>query len=144
MITKKFLDGDLNVHLNALINWDYDGSYDAMGMYEEAYQRVKDNEYESFDVDQKASFDSDYRIFNYEKQLIEEQNAYEADYHVNASVAYRVNLSDLRFELGVFANNIIGSDIRYYVSTGSTNYYPSRLKYTVEPTMIGLNLRFSY
>ena len=86
-----------------------------------------------------------YQDFQHERQLLENEDAFEIDYNVNASLTYswkRNNSTEIKLKL--FAENITNSSKRYYVSTGSSHTYPSRLSFMDKPVMFGLSIQIDF
>jgi len=136
LYTQSFMDDRLKAHINVQIYWDYEGGYDEVGMYQQAYDNVDRNTLSAAD---KVVFEQQYQEFKHERDLLEDQDAYELDYNVNASLTYRwSSTSSADVELKLYAENLFNSSYRYYVSTGSSATVPNRLQYLDKPVMFGL------
>jgi len=139
LYTQSFMDDRLKAHINVQIYWDYEGGYDEVGMYQQAYDNVDRNTLSAAD---KVVFEQQYQEFKHERDLLEDQDAYELDYNVNASLTYRwSSTSSADVELKLYAENLFNSSYRYYVSTGSSATVPNRLQYLDKPVMFGLLYR---
>lgn len=140
--TKSFMKNVLKVQANLQIFWDYDGSYDEVRMYEQAYENQDTS---SLSTEELESFNEQRRIFEREKRLLKEDNAYETQYNLGASISYSRAMSpDSSIKLSAFAQNLLSSRYRYYVNTGSRSYYPNRLNYMKEPRVFGFKIELSY
>ena len=141
-LTQSFMNQSLKAHVNMQIHWDYDGAYDEMGMYQRAYNNIDRS---SLSVADQAVFDQRYQEFLREKDLLEDEDGYELDYNVNASITYLLKIrpaTELKFKL--FAENIFKSSYRYDVSTGSSNYYPNRLRFLKKPRVLGASVQINF
>lgn len=142
LFTQAFLNKKLKLHLNAQIYWDFEGSYDEMGMYQDAYDNFDTSNLSTTD---KATFDQNKTQFERERALLEKEDAYKIDYNFNATVSYLWSIQqDYQLKVKFYAQNILNSSTRYYVSTGSNRFYPERLQYLENPAMYGLSLQFDY
>jgi hypothetical protein len=142
LVTRSFLDHRLKAHLNAQIYWDYDGSYDEMGMYQQAYENFDRS---SLSVADQAIFDQQYADFLREKELLDDEDAFDIDYNVNLSLVYHWQFdtsTEVMFK--VFAENVLRSSYRYNVSTGSNQTVPSRLEFMDKPRMYGASVQVSF
>jgi outer membrane receptor protein involved in Fe transport len=147
IITHKILDEKLIFHANARVFWDYAGAYDEMAMYENAYENfnlsnLSQEQREAFD---QEIFDNQKAIFERERDLLEKQDPYSLDIRLNVSLSYKWDIAD-GYELftTAYADNFIGSRKRYFVSTGSKNPVPERLKWVEEPRTFGLKLQINF
>ncbi len=141
-LTKYFMEDKLKAHLNAQVYWDYDGAYDEVGMYQQAYNNFDQSTLSNAD---QVLFAQQYQDFLQEKILLDNDDGYKTDYNLNISLSYNKpinNHSDI--EIKIFAENIIKSSKRYYVSTGSTGTLPNRLKYLEKPRMYGLSVQVNF
>lgn len=137
-----FLEQRLKANINVQINWDHEGSYDEMGMYQQAYNAI---DRENLPLDEQLLFDQQYQEFQYERQLLEAQDAYKIDYNVNASLIYSWLMSNsTQVQLTLYAENILNSSYRYYVSTGSSANYPNRLSFIDKPVTYGLSIQINF
>ena len=137
-----FMDQRLKANINVQINWDYQGSYDEMGMYQQAYNNVERGD---LSLDDQLLFDQQYQDFEHERQLLEAEDAFEIDYNVNASLTYSWLTNDsTEVQLMLYAENILNSSYRYYVSTGSNNTFPNRLQFMDKPVMYGLSMQINF
>lgn len=141
--THTFLNNRYALHMTAQIFWDYDGSYDEMRMYQQAY--------ESFDRTaltpaEEVQFEEQYQQFLRERSLLEETGAFETDYNLNASITYTLpaDANGLTASFKLYAENIIESSYRYNVSTGSNKIVPDRLQYFEKPLMVGFSVDLKY
>ena len=122
--------------------WDFQGSYDEMGMYQQAYDNIDRN---SLSSTEQLLFDEQYQDFQRERKLLENKNAFEIDYNVNASLTYSWQTNDSTdIQLKLYAENILNSSYRYYVSTGSSTTYPNRLSYLDKPVTFGLSVQVDF
>lgn len=132
----------IKAHVNVQVYWDYEGSYDEMDMYQQAYNSFDRSTLSTAD---QAAFEQQYQDFQYEKKLLDDEDAYDVDYNVNASLTYLWSSQssyDVRFKL--YAENLFNSSYRYYVSTGSSQSYPSRLQYLDKPEVYGLSVQINF
>jgi len=137
-----FFDQKLKANINVQVYWDYKGAYDEMGMYQQAYNNVDRND---LSIDEQLEFDQQYQDFQYERQLLEAEDAYKIDYNINASLTYLWQTNNsTKILLKLYAENILNSSYRYYVSTGSNNSYPRRLSYMNKPVMYGLSVQVNF
>jgi len=142
IVTHKMFEDNLILHANARMFWDYDGSYDEMKVYENAYNNF---DVSSLSDEEKAEFENQKSIFLREKELLEKQDVYNSDFRINASVSYRWSINEnMNILATVYSDNMLGSQVRYYVSTGSNDIYPGRLKFMFEPRTIGFKLKINY
>lgn len=142
ILTAKFFDNQLVAQINTQLYWSFDGSYDEMKMYQQAYDNFN---LESLTAEESVMFSTQKAEFENERALLDKSNAYKFNYTVNMSVTYHwAYEKDIDMSLSFFVENITNSRKTYYVSTGSTNYYPNRLKYMEQPMTIGVNFGFSY
>jgi len=142
MLTNKFMDKRLRTHLNTQIYWDYDGAYDEMHMYQKAYDNFDTSSLSTADL---TLFNEQKTRFEYERTLLEKEDAYEYDISLNGSISYDWQKDkDYELSLTVFMDNILTTKKRYYVSTGSNSSFPTRLKYLEEPRSIGINLQLNF
>lgn len=142
LYTHSFFNQRLKAHINAQVHWDHDGSYDEMGMYQQAYNSFDRS---TLSVADQAVFDEQYQDFRRERELLEEDDAYSIDYNVNASLTYLWSASaSTDVQLKLYAENLLSSSKRYYVSTGSSNSYPNRLQYMEKPTSYGFSAQVSF
>ncbi len=142
MLIQSFLDKKLFAHLNSQIFWDYEGAYDEMHMFQEAYNNFDTSTLSASDLILFNTLKSD---FEAERALLEKEDAYKIDYAVNASLTYQWQKDEnYQLNLSIFADNLLSSKKRYYVSTGSNYSIPNRLKFLDEPISIGLavNIKF--
>lgn len=142
LFTYNMLDNRLKSHLNVQIYWDYDGAYDEMHMYQQAYDNFDTNSLSAADLvifnQQKADFEN-------ERALLEAEDAYEYDFALNGSMSYEWQKDkDYELSISVFIENILNTKKRYYVSTGSSDPFPARLKFLEEPRTIGVNLNLNF
>ena len=142
LLTNYFFERRLRTHINTQIYWDYEGAYDEMHMYQNAYDNFDTSTLSSADL---AIFNTQKAEFEKERALLEDEDAYKYDVSVNGSIAYDWQIDqDHQFSLALYADNIFSTKKRYYVSTGSNQDYPSRLKYAEEPRTVGINLTLSF
>lgn len=142
LYTQSFMDQKLKAQISAQVYWDFDGSYDEMGMYQRAYDNFDRN---SLSATDQVIFEQQYQDFLHERNLLEAEEAYEIDYNVNASLTYKwATNDDTEVELKLYAENLLNSSNRYYVSTGSSGSIPSRLQYLDKPVMFGLALQVNF
>lgn len=142
IVTHKVFEDNLILHANARMFWDYDGSYDEMKVYENAYNNFDKS---SLTEEEKIEFENQKSIFWKEKELLEKQDVYNLDFRLNASVSYRWKINDnMNILATLYSDNMLGSRVRYYVSTGSNDIYPGRLKFILEPRTIGFKLKINY
>lgn len=142
LYTQSFPKYQLTLHINAQINWDYDGAYDEMGMYMQAYDNLDRT---TLSPEEIEIFNQQYEDLQREKMLLERDDGYKTDYNLNVSVIYSLPINNnTKAEFKFFAENLLKSSKRYYVSTGSTAYYPSRLKYLEKPRIFGLSVQASF
>ena len=140
--TQRFLDDAVRLQVNAQIYWDYEGSYDEMRMYERAYDQFDVTTLNNAEL---IAFERQRDIFERERELIEREGAYERQINVGASLTYLHNLeSDKQLRVTVTAQNLLKSRYRYYVSTGSSSFYPNRLSFMREPVTFGLRVDLIY
>ena len=142
LFSQSFMDQRLRANLNVQIYWDYKGAYDEMGMYQQAYNNIDRS---SLPLVEQLLFDDLYQDFQHERQLLENEDAFEIDYNINVSLTYlwkRNNSTEVKLKL--FVENIADSSKRYYVSTGSSNAYPSRLSFMEKPVMFGLSVQVNF
>ena len=141
-VTKSFMDGRLKAHVNAQIYWDYDGSYDEMKMYQQSYM---DFDRSGLSPGDQVAFEEQFQAFQREKSLLEDQNAFERDYNVNASLTYQFKLtSDAGMKVKIFVENIFETSYRYNVSTGSNQTVPERLEFMDKPRMYGASVQVDF
>jgi hypothetical protein len=113
-----------------------------MGMYEQAFDAVDYSQLTSSEADVYQAY---HKTLLNEKRLLEEKNAYKLDFRLNASLTYIFPInSKSNLRTTVYADNLVGSRKKYYVSTGSNSFIPSRLKFIEEPRTIGLKLLYNY
>ncbi|MBK1879115.1 TonB-dependent receptor plug domain-containing protein [Pelagicoccus mobilis] len=142
IVTSKFLDDRLIVRLSARMNWDYEGSYDEIEMYQRAYDTFDTS---SLDADDLVAFERQRTEFERERGFLDAEDAYQSDVHFNASLSYRWDLKQSsELVASLFVENLFGEEKRYHVSTGSSNYYPSRPVFVEEPTSVGLRVSVRY
>mgnify|MGYP000262366571 CR=1 FL=1 len=140
--THSFLDERLKANINVQVYWDFQGSYDEMGMYQQAYENVNRN---NLSPAEQILFDQQYQDFTHERQLLEATSAFEVDYNVNASLTYLWTTNDSTdIKLTLYAENMLNSSYRYYVSTGSSTTYPNRLSYLDKPVTFGLSVQVDF
>ena len=141
-VTYHLLDGKLIWHANARMFWDHKGSYDEMLMYQRAYERINTAE---LSPTQKEIYDDSYAVLLHEKRLLDKTGAFQHDFKLNMTLSYRQRLSDAQHLLmTIYADNMIGSRRKYYVSTGSGGMYPDRLQFINEPRAVGIRLTYTY
>lgn len=139
-VTYKLFKEKLIVHINSRLVWDTKGGYDEMNMYEEAY-----NNFDVSQADDPVKFLEEKEVFENEKRLLDEEKAYKTEFTFNASISYKLRIGEKsNLLLTIYSENLLGNNKRYYVSTGSSGTYPSRLKFIEEPTTIGFRIHFSY
>lgn len=142
LLTNKFMDERLRTHLNAQIYWDYDGAYDEMKMYQAAYNAVNTDNLSDPDL---TIFNQQKSQFEYERALLEKENAYKYDISLNGSIAFDWQKDkDYELSVSIYMDNILSTKKRYYVSTGSSTSIPNRLKYLEEPRSIGISLKLNF
>ncbi|MGL1889251.1 MAG: TonB-dependent receptor [Reichenbachiella sp.] len=136
--TGYLFDKKLVLHANTRVFWGQTGSYDEMRMYEQAYQAV---DYSTLTPEETQNYQAHWRQLQNEKRLLEDENAYGIDFKLNASISYQWIVPN-KFKLisTVYADNLIGSQKRYYVSTGSTRPLPNRLQFIEEPRTLGIKV----
>lgn len=141
-ITHKLLNNNLVLHLNTRVFWDYTGSYDEANMYREAY--------ENFDVSNLTAqelegFKTQKAIFEREMDFLDDNGAFKTDFRFNGSVSYAHTIKGkYKILTTIYSENLLGSQKRYYVSTGSSNVLPNRLKYMEEPTTVGFRVKLTF
>tara|TARA_B110000037_G_scaffold163942_1_gene185306 strand:- start:2644 stop:3057 length:414 start_codon:yes stop_codon:yes gene_type:complete len=136
------MDRKLVTHISARMNWDHEGSYDEMEMFQRAYDNFNTS---TLDADALALFENQRSEFERERALLDAEDAYQQDLSVNASLSYSWETKhDSKIVATLYAANILGDLKRYYVSTGSSREYPQRLQYLEEPTSIGLRISVKY
>ncbi len=141
-LTQSFMEDRLKAHINVQIYWDYDGAYDEVRMYQQAYNNF---DRDALSPSDQLIFDEQYQDFMRERTLIEKDDGYKTDYNLNTSLTYLWPLnSKTDIELKLFAENIIKTSKRYYVSTGSSGALPTRLKYLEKPRMYGLSIQVNF
>ena len=142
ILTSHFMDRKLVTHISARMNWDHEGSYDEMEMFQRAYDNFNTS---TLDADALALFENQRSEFERERALLDAEDAYQQDLSVNASLSYSWETKhDSKIVATLYAANILGDLKRYYVSTGSSREYPQRLQYLEEPTSIGLRISVKY
>ncbi|MGJ8679784.1 TonB-dependent receptor plug domain-containing protein [Paraglaciecola sp.] len=142
VLTAKFLDNQLVGQINSQVYWDFDGSYDEMEMYQKAYDNFDISSLSAIEVE---GFNQQQAIFDNERRLLEQEDNFGFEYGVSMSLTYAWRHSDsVKMDLSVHVENLTNSKNIYYVSTGSTSTYPTRLKYLEQPTSIGANFRVSF
>ena len=142
VFTKKLLDGDLLVQVNAQIYWDYTGAYDEMRMYQRAYDNV---DTASLSATELESFQQQREVFENERRLIQQQDVYKTEFNVGASLSYRYEMNaDEVLQATLFAQNLFSDRNRYYVNTGSSNYFPNRLNFMKEPRVLGVRVDYRF
>ncbi|WP_111978909.1 TonB-dependent receptor plug domain-containing protein [Algibacillus agarilyticus] len=142
IVTAKFLDNTVVAQLSSQLYWGYDGSYDEMHMYQNAYDNVDTS---TLSAQEHIIFQEQKRIFENERRLLDNNDAYKFDYNVNMSLTYHWQLdNDRLINWSLFIDNITRSKKLYYVSTGSSHAIPERLKYLEQPTTVGVNVSYSY
>lgn len=142
LYTQSFLDQRLKAHISAQIYWDFDGSYDEMRMYQKAYDNVDIN---ALSTSEQLIFNQQYQDFSLERKLLENENAYEIDINVNASLTYYWSANpttEVQFKF--YVENLLNSSYRYYVSTGSSGSIPNRFQYLDKPVMVGLSMQVNF
>lgn len=142
LFTFSMMDNRIKAHLNGQIYWDYDGAYDEMHMYQQAYDNFDTSSLSAADLiiftQQKSDFEN-------ERRLLEAEDAYEFDFALNGSMSFQWQKDkDYELSLSVFIENILNTKKRYYVSTGSSDPFPARLKFLEEPRTVGINLRLNF
>ncbi len=85
IMTNHFNNDRLRTHLNAQIYWDYEGAYDEMNMYQAAYDNYDTSTLNATDL---ASFNVQKSEFEYERTLLEAEDAYKYDVSINGSIVY--------------------------------------------------------
>lgn len=142
VVTKTFLDNALTVQINGQIFWDYKGSYDEVHMYQKAYDNFDQSQLTS---EQQLQFNSQLSIFERERQLMDERDAYQTQFILGLSVTYSTPLMDnTEFKSSFYIQNLFDSRKRYFVNTGSSNFYTNRMNFIEEPTVYGVNFEFSF
>lgn len=113
-------------HSDARILWDYQGSKDGLESLNQAVQ----GEPEEADVQNSL-------------QAVEQQNVYEYDFRLNASVLY--NASDA-FAIQFSIQNLLGANDnkRYSYDTGMNRAAPHRVRYIEEPRTFGIRLDYKF
>ncbi len=142
LLTSRFLDDRLSLHLSARVNWDYEGAYDEMNMFQRAYDT-----FDTMGLDSQAlaAFEAQRAKFQRERSLLDAEDAYRTDLRVNGSVSYRFETGDQsEIVASLFVENLFGSQKRYYVSTGSSQYFPNRISFLEEPTSVGVRVCVKY
>lgn len=142
LYTHAFINNRLKFHLNAQINWDFDGSYDEMKMYQRAYDTFDTNALSAAD---QAAFAQQKANFERERYLLDQEDAFGMDYNLNASITYLWAFNqDTDVLIKLSAENLLHSSKRYNVSTGSSRYYPERLEYLEKPEAYSLSLQVNF
>lgn len=137
-----FMDERLKANLNVQVYWDFQGSYDEMGMYQQAYDNIDRS---VLSDSEQILFDQQYLDFQHERLLLESEDAFKIDYNVNATLTYLwTTRNSTEIQLTLYAENILNSSNRYYVSTGSSNTYPNRLSYFDKPVSFGLAIQVDF
>jgi hypothetical protein len=81
------------------------------------------------------------RLFENKRTLLDKED----NYNLNMSLTYYWTYNkDIDMNVSFYVENLINSKNLYYVSTGSSGYYPERLKYLEQPTAIGANFQLSF
>lgn len=133
---QSLLNGNLQVHVDARVFWEFQGSLVEVEMYRNAYNAVDKTQLSPEEL--KAHLE-DVAVFEHEVALVEEAGAYETTFTVNAAIAYSIDIGDTQtLTLTLFGERLLGDSFRYYVSTGSSRAYPERLRWIQEPRTIGL------
>jgi len=142
LFTQSFMNNRLKLHLDAQIYWEFDGSYDEARMYQEAYDNFDTSSLSALEL---AVFEQDKVEFERERELLDDEDAFELDYNLNASVSYLWSVNkNTDISIKLYAENILNSSRRYNVSTGSRRYYPERLEFLENPEVYGLSLQINY
>ncbi|SMF56547.1 Outer membrane receptor proteins, mostly Fe transport [Alteromonadaceae bacterium Bs31] len=142
VLTKKFLNKALTVELNSQIYWDYRGAYDEMRMYQNSYDNYDTS---SLSADELNTLNRQHSEFERERALIEKTDAYNTQLNFGASASYLFQLGQkTHLRTTLFAQNLFADRYRYYVNTGSSNYYTNRLNFLQEPKVIGLRLELMH
>jgi hypothetical protein len=111
-------------------------------MYQKAYDNYEINQ---LSPDLQLEFLDQKDKFERERQLLESEDAFELDYSLSAAISYNiVQKPTYNIKITAFAENILNSKKRNYVSTGSKFFYPERLQFMQEPQSLGLRLTVSY
>ncbi|SMF36991.1 TonB-dependent Receptor Plug Domain [Pseudobacteriovorax antillogorgiicola] len=142
MYIENLLNRRLRFLANMQIYWNYQGSYDEMGMYENAYANFDTSVLQDAELE---AFESQRLDFLERKRNLEAKDAYQLDYSLNLAMSYLWQSSPkLEYLVTIFGENVLQSKKRYYVSTGSSNTYPDRLQFLEEPVSFGIRLRASF
>lgn len=142
IFTKKMLNKRLIFHANSRIFWDYKGTYDEMEMYSKAYNNY---DVSTLNESERAVFNQQKAEFEKEKELLDKSGAYKLEFKINMSISYKWELSEkINLFTSLYFDNLIGTKKRYYVSTGSRNYYPERLRFIEEPRTVGIKLQLNF
>ncbi|MFY0686632.1 MAG: TonB-dependent receptor plug domain-containing protein [Cyclobacteriaceae bacterium] len=138
-VSQDLIENRLGMHLNTRMFYGYEGSYDEMRMYENAYANTV------IPADLEEEFAIQRADFERERNILESYDAYEFDFRINASVSYKMPVNDkIKARFIAYSDNMLGSNKRYYVSTGSSGTVPDRLQFMEEPTTIGGRLLISF
>ncbi|NIB39583.1 TonB-dependent receptor plug domain-containing protein [Pseudomaricurvus alkylphenolicus] len=142
IVTRSFLNHRLKAQFNAQIYWDFEGSFDEMRMYQTAYDSFDRN---TLSAAEQLQFDQQFEDFKQERLLLENQDAFELDYNLSASLVYRwSNASSRDVQIKVFVENLLRSSYRYNVSTGSNQTAPERLEFLDKPRVFGASVQMSF
>lgn len=126
--------------LNGVMNWGYKGSYDEMEMYAEAYESI---DVYSLTTEEQLAYQEHYDRFLTERELLDDQNIYKSNFLLNASVHHTIEVGHSDLIITAFVTNLLDTYKRYYVSTGSGSYYPSRFQFMDEPTVVGCKVELN-
>jgi outer membrane receptor protein involved in Fe transport len=142
LLTNYFNNDRLRTHINAQVYWDYDGAYDEMGMFQQAYDNFDTTGLTTSEI---TTFTEQKAEFEYERALLEAEDAYKHDVSVNASIVYDWQKDkDYELSMSIYMDNIFSTKKRYYVSTGSNDSIPNRLRFLDEPRSIGVSLQLNF
>lgn len=139
--TEIIADTAWQTHLSSIIYWDFSGSYDEMKMYEDAYANV---DVSTLSAEEQTQFAEQKEEFYARKAALEKEGSFDNDYTVNASVSYNTSYDSKDLKISLFADNLLSSKKRYYVSTGSSGTTPSRLQFMKEPQHFGIKFEAGF
>jgi hypothetical protein len=128
----------IKLQLNAQIYWDYKGAWEEIHMYQSAYDNFDTS---TLSESELTEFENQLSHFQRERALLEDNNAYQRQINFGASISYEGTLNANRsIKTTLHLQNLLDDRKRYYVNTGSSNYYPNRLNFINEPRVIWLTM----
>jgi outer membrane receptor protein involved in Fe transport len=125
------------LHANAVIYWGMPGAQDELDSYKAAYDNV---DVDALSAGDKADFLDDKAAALAEIDELEDNDAFEMDFRLNASVTYKFKAKESDMALTLYMQNLLGmsGNKNYHYNTGSKKNYPNRASYTEEPFAVGL------